>query len=303
MLRILFFLARSTRPIFLAVAAALCVSTLGFAQSQLTEPVYRVANDTAVAAPAPSVAAPADVKPSAPAGVRVAMDFSRQNDEHPLMPVIRVCKASLDEIDRNIRDYSCTLVKQERIDGELAEHQHIFMKIGHEPFSVYMSFLKPHQGREVLWVAGQNNGEMVVLEAGLKRKLLGKMNLDPNGSLAMSGQKYPITRVGIRNLTASLVRQFEDDTKYGECDVTTKEDTKISGRPATMVQVVHPVPRPKFPRTCRPAILRQRARHPDPLRRLPLARPTRRPAAAGRELYVHESEDQQRLHGAGLRRE
>jgi hypothetical protein len=244
MLRILFFLTRTTRPIFPAVAAALCVSALGIAQSQLTEPVYRVANDIAVAAPVQSVAA-ADVKPSSPAGVRVAMDFSRQNDEHPLIPVIRVCKASLDEIDRNIRDYSCTLVKQERVDGELAEHQHIFMKIGHEPFSVYMSFLKPHQGREVLWVAGQNNGEMVVLEAGWKR-VLGKINLDPQGATAMSGQKYPITRVGIRNLTASLVRQFEDDTKYGECDVTTKEDTKISGRPATMVQIVHPVPRRNF---------------------------------------------------------
>jgi hypothetical protein len=84
-----------------------------------------------------------------------------------------------------------------------------------------------------------------VLEAGWKR-VLGKINLDPQGATAMSGQKYPITRVGIRNLTASLVRQFEDDTKYSECDVTTKDDTKISGRPATMVQIIHPVPRRNF---------------------------------------------------------
>jgi hypothetical protein len=229
----------------IAVPLSVCLA-VGIAQSQLAEPVYRVANDTAVTTSAPPVAANTDVKSSTPAGVRVAMDFTRQNDEHPLVPVIRVCKASMEQIDRNIRDYSCTFVKQERIDGELGEQQHIFMKISHEPFSVYMSFLKPHQGREVLWVAGQNDGEMVVLEAGWKRKVLGKMNLDPQGTVAMSGQKYPITRVGIRNLTASLIRQFEEDTKYGESDVTTKEDTKISGRPATMVQVVHPVPRKNF---------------------------------------------------------
>ena len=44
------------------------------------------------------------------------------------------------------------------------------MKVRHEPFSVYMWFLKPFQGREVLYVDGQNNNEMVVLEAGLKRR-------------------------------------------------------------------------------------------------------------------------------------
>jgi hypothetical protein len=174
----------------------------------------------------------------------VTLDFKAQPGEHPLAPAIRVCKASIEEMDRNIRDYSCTFVKQERIDGELAERQHILMKVLHEPFSVYMSFLKPHQGREVVWVAGQNNNQLVVREAGMKR-LLGKMNLDPEGALAMSGQKYPITRVGIRNLTASLARQMEEDTKYGECEVTSKAE-KINGRPATMVQVIHPIPRRNF---------------------------------------------------------
>jgi hypothetical protein len=247
MLPTLFTLDRLTRPMILAVSGVLIFSlALGIAQSTLSEPVYRVANDNAVTTPAQPVTATSDVKPTTPPGVRVVMDFTRQNEEHPLIPVIRVCKASIEEIDRNIRDYSCTLVKHERIDGELGEQQHIFMKISHEPFSVYMSFLKPHQGREVLWVAGQNNGEMVVMEAGWKRKVLGKMNLDPQGTVAMTGQKYPITRVGIRNLTASLIRQMEEDTKYGECEVTTKADTKISGRPATMVQIVHPVPRRNF---------------------------------------------------------
>jgi hypothetical protein len=247
MLPNLFSFVRAFRPTLVAVAAVIGNSmTLGIAQNQLTEPVYRVANDTAGGAPATTVAAGGDGHRAAAASGRVTLDF-RQTDEreHPLVPVIRVCKASLEEIDRNIRDYSCTLVKQERIDGELGERQHIFMKISHEPFSVYMSFLKPHQGREVLWVAGQNNGEMVVLEAGWKRKVLGKMNLDPQGSVAMSGQKYPITRVGIRNLTAALIRQFEEDTKYGECEVSSKEE-KISGRLTTMVQINHPVPRRNF---------------------------------------------------------
>jgi hypothetical protein len=232
-----------------AIAALSDVAPQVFAQNQLSEPVYRVAND-ATANPAPATVATTTNVATPAAGstaeVRVAMDFRRKSEqEHPLVPVIRVCSASLEEIDRNIRDYSCTLVKQERIDGEMGEHQHIFMKILHEPFSVYMSFLQLHQGREVLWVADQNNGEMVVLEGGWKRRVLGKMNLDPKGSVAMKGQRHPITRVGIRNLTAELIRKFEKDTQYGECDVSTRAE-KVAGRPCTMVQVVHPIPRKNF---------------------------------------------------------
>lgn len=39
---------------------------------------------------------------------------------------------------------------------------------------------------------------------------------------------------------------WEGETKFGECEVTTNTDAKIAGRPATMLQVVHPVPRQDF---------------------------------------------------------
>jgi hypothetical protein len=183
--------------------------------------------------------------PATHARAPVPLDFTAQPGEHPLAPVNRVLKASVEEMDRNLRDYSCTFIKQERIDGELGEPQHIYMKIRHEPFSVYMSFLKPFTGREVLWVDGQNNGDMVVREAGFKR-MLGKMNLDPQGAVAMRGQKYPITRVGIRNLTAELLRQFESDARYQECEVSQKANVKIGSRVTTMVQVTHPFARQNF---------------------------------------------------------
>jgi hypothetical protein len=214
------------------------------AQNNLVEPIYRVANDASPSQPSAVAADAAATRPTAaPAGT--ALDFTPQPGEHPLAPVNRVLKASLEEMDRNLRDYSCTFIKQERIDGELGEAQHIFMKVRHEPFSVYMSFLKPFTGREVLWVDGQNNGDMVVREAGFKR-MLGKMNLDPKGAVAMRGQKYPITRVGIRNLTAELLRQFESDVRYEECVVSHKADVKIGSRVTTMVQVTHPVARQNF---------------------------------------------------------
>ena len=185
---------------------------------------------------------------AAPAPAKAAkspFDFTQKPGEHPLAPVLRELKASQEEIDRNVRDYSCTLIKRERVDGELGDYQYIFLKIMHQPFSVYMSFLKPYAGREVAYVQGQNNGKLVVLEAGFTR-LLGKIDLDPNGTRTMSGQKYPITDVGIRNLTVKLAKMWQAETQFAECEVSTKADTKINGRSATMVQVVHPIARQNF---------------------------------------------------------
>lgn len=217
------------------------------AQNALVEPVYRVANGTAETQPTASNVGETTVS-QAPtdAATRSVLDFTQQPGEHPLGPVTRACKASLEEISHNFHDYSCTFIKQERIDGDLGDPQHIFMKVRHEPFSVYMSFLKPHTGREVLWVAGQNDGKLVVSEAGFRGKLLGQMKLDPQGAVAMSGQKYPITRVGIQNLTASLLKQFEAESRYSECEVSHKADVKIGGRVTTMVQITHPIPRQNF---------------------------------------------------------
>jgi hypothetical protein len=235
----------------LGIAAISYAGVLGFcysnafAEDNLSEPIYRVANDTPAAQPAAS--APPASAPAATAAPTAGapFDLTAKPGEHPLAPVLRTVKASQDEIDAKIRDYSCLFTKQENVDGELGEKQQIMLKVMHDPFSVYMSFLQPFAGREVVYVAGQNSGNLVVLDAGFKR-MLGKMNLDPQGNLAMKGQKHPITSVGIRNLTAKLMKMWEAESKFAECEVTTNADQKIGGRPCTLLQVVHPNPRQEF---------------------------------------------------------
>jgi len=53
--------------------------------------------------------------------------------------------------------------------------------------------------------------------------------------------------------------------QFAECDVTITPGTKVEGRPTTMVQVVHPVPRQNFKFSKSPAILRRRAKNPPPV--------------------------------------
>lgn len=173
-------------------------------------------------------------------------DLTQQPGEHPLEPVVRVLKEVRDHIDQNVHDYSCTLVKQERLDGALGDHQHIFLKVRTEPFSVYAKFLQPYKDREVLYVAGQNEGKIIALDGGWKRRFMQPVSLDPKGMIAMRGQKYPITRIGIRNLVEEYISIASKDTKFAECDVSTDPNQVIAGRSCTLIQATHPVPRQEF---------------------------------------------------------
>lgn len=239
-----------------APALALAVSLLAGksapaqAPAGTVEPVHRVANAAAGQTQQPTQVAARIAPTAAAAPAESPFDLTQRPGEHPLMPALRVAQEQVKQIDANIQDYSALLYKQERIDGELQEQEVAFVKVRHQPFSVHMFFLSPHKGRECLYVPGAN-GEKGILHArdsGFRKKL-GVFELDPDGRLAMAGQKYPITKLGIRNLTTELVDVASKDVNYGECEVRTLQTTigtATDKRPVTVIEVVHPTPRKNF---------------------------------------------------------
>lgn len=143
---------------------------------------------------------------------------------HPLDAAIQIAEKGLHHIRTDISDYSCTIVKQERIDGELSAPEHMRALIRNrklgpggttQPLSVYLNFLKPDavQGREVIFVEGANNGKMVAHEAKGLKAAFGWVWLNPDGILAMQGQRYPITEIGIENLVDKLIERATRDRK------------------------------------------------------------------------------------------
>ncbi|MEX0716975.1 MAG: DUF1571 domain-containing protein [Planctomycetaceae bacterium] len=96
-----------------------------------------------------------------------------------------------------VPSYTATLHKQERVDHVLGERQTVEMKVRHEPFSVYMKWLSFDPGRELLYVQGQNDGNMIVHAGGWKARLVPALNLDPHGSMAMRESRYPVTMAGL----------------------------------------------------------------------------------------------------------
>ncbi len=153
---------------------------------------------------------------SLPNTVPAAAAGEQTPQEHPLMPALRWAKQGLSEFTK-VQDYSCTLVKRERIDGTLGEHEYIFVKVRHQPFSVYTYFLGPARvkGQEAIYVDGSNDGSLLAHGNGIKHRLIGTVSLKPTSTLAMSGNRYPITEMGMRRLLERLLEIGSNDVKYG----------------------------------------------------------------------------------------
>lgn len=200
-------------------------------RTELTEPVYRVSN--------------ARVEPAA-----------ARLEKHPLDDALKVAREGLHLVRSKVDDYSCILVKRERVKGVLNDPEYMYAEVRNEkvvdgkivaPFSVYMRFLKPDRlkGREVIYVKGHNNDKLVAKESGRLMQMMPPVWLRPEGPIAMRGQLYPITDVGLENLIVKLIEKGERDRKRGECAVDFVP-AAINGRKCTVLNVKHPVKRSFF---------------------------------------------------------
>ncbi len=186
----------------------------------------------------------------------VAGAAGESKDDHPLSPLIQYASERFHAIDEQVRDYTCTLVKREQIEGRVSAPEFIFMKLRHAkteygtppiPFSVYLKFLAPAevQGREVLYVEGRHDGKLIARRGGVRLPFV-TAALNPTGELAMQGNRYPITEIGFKNLLLRLIEVAREDLQHPECDVRYYSEAKVNGRSCTLVEVTHPVRRPYF---------------------------------------------------------
>ena len=91
----------------------------------------------------------------------------------------------------------CTVKAQERIDGSIHQARSI-MKINYKPLRIY---IKNQKGVEVLWLAGQNNGNAYVNPAAFPYVTL---NLDPNAKLMRNNQHHTVLQAGFGTIADLL---------------------------------------------------------------------------------------------------
>ncbi len=163
---------------------------------------------------------------------------------HPYVPVLKLAYASQEAL-KDVKDYEAVLTKREYLGKRLVTQQ-LQIKVRHQPFSVYLKFREPFAGREVLFVQGKNNNQILAHEGSGLASIIGTIPLPVNSRDAMKGNKYPITMIGIENMLKTLIKQWESETQYGECEVKYYPNAKLGNVPCRVVETSHPTPRKQF---------------------------------------------------------
>lgn len=102
-----------------------------------------------------------------------------------------------------VKDYTATFYKQERVNGTLMPVETIMLKF-RKPFSVYLRWTGDQfNGREVLYVRGWNDDKIRAHQGSFPDITV---NLKPDASLAMKGNRHPITDLGFGEVIDKIVR-------------------------------------------------------------------------------------------------
>lgn len=174
------------------------------------------------------------------AAVAPAWPQSTSADTHPLTPALRFVRESREAI-RAVKDYEALFLKREVVGKNVSQHK-MRIKVRHEPFSVYLWFFEPNEGREVIYVDGRNEGKLLAHETGIK-SIAGTVALAPTSPQALAESRYPITRIGMAHMVEAVIRQWEDAARFAESEVKYYRNASLGDVKCEVVECAHPQPR------------------------------------------------------------
>ena len=135
-----------------------------------------------------------------------------------------------------VENYRAIFHKQERVEGRLMEEETVLFKFK-RPFKVYMKWMKePYKGHELLYVEGWNNNRMVVRDSGITGMMT--VNLNPKGSLAMKGNRHPVTDSGLDHLVTLLRDYMRRGVKEKELEFKKVGEEILYGRRTQRVEIL-----------------------------------------------------------------
>ena len=174
---------------------------------------------------------------------------------HPLDPALELGRAVERNILKNVSDYTCTLVKVDRIDGKLREREEIQIKVRIpkeecgvvvQKFSIFLEYLSPPKlkGRKVLFIEGENDGKMYVKVGGRAPSFLHVKDY-PDSERVLATSRYPVTDLGFQHLAKTLLNRAEQsrdaDPRGENTEVAITAGVLVEDRPCTRIRVLRPV--------------------------------------------------------------
>ena len=147
----------------------------------------------------------------------------------------------------SLRDYTCYMLSQERVKGELKKQNVMQFMFRPQPFSVYMKWLSPADlaGQEVAYVQGKNGDKMRV---NPKAGTLGGNSwhtIDPNDRRVFEHSRHTIREAGIGAMSDQLIRSFEMEKQHNKTQATVSE-YNYSNRRCYRIEITRTERRPDF---------------------------------------------------------
>lgn len=146
-----------------------------------------------------------------------------------------------------VGSYTATFRKRERIKGNLGPEQTLAMKVRQKPFAIYCKFLKPTEGKEVVYAEGHHDNKLIVHAGGMSRFLLPRVALAPDHPLALADARHPLTEAGISNLTTRLIGYRRLDLNDPEAETALDRVVDSEGRAWLRSVHTHPKQNPDRP--------------------------------------------------------
>lgn len=160
----------------------------------------------------------------------------------PRADPVALLKLAQERYEREVRDYRCVFVKQERIDGELRSKQLMHVLYRTTPQSVVMIWVQnADRIRRCLYVKGQNlsdkGEELAIVEpAGvLARLLVPRAQIPIHGEQARETSRRPIDQFGFHSILQRLNQDSEQYAQRGVLEWRYEGQGAIDNRPTLVL--------------------------------------------------------------------
>jgi hypothetical protein len=141
----------------------------------------------------------------------------------------------------DVQDYSCTLIKRERLEGKAGLSDSVIqMLVRERPFSVNLRWQEPRDlaGQEACYVEGRNDGKMRVRSSGVLGAV-GFVTLATDDPRARKSSRHAITEAGLGNLIERYAAAWQEERRLGRTTVQVAS-YEFNKRRCTRVEVAHP---------------------------------------------------------------
>lgn len=168
------------------------------------------------------------------ADTKIAARIAEAEQSHALIPVLKLAAKSLEKLEQ-VKDYEAVVIKKEMVGKDLLTSQ-MQIKLREEPKDIYLKFIDPHAGRQILFSPNKRNGMMLVRESGIA-SIVGALEIDPNSDRVKQENRYTIHKIGLRNLLTILMDRWLTETKVTGVDVKFFPEAKIGTQSVKVAQI------------------------------------------------------------------